>query len=53
MCTDIWGKDLDFGVGRTLKENEGIVAAGRETHGKAVQGVEVAIGEAKAVVGDA
>ncbi|CED85610.1 Salt-sensitive 3'-phosphoadenosine-5'-phosphatase HAL2/SAL1 [Phaffia rhodozyma] len=23
---DIWGRDLDFGVGRTLKENDGVIA---------------------------
>jgi 3'(2'), 5'-bisphosphate nucleotidase len=25
--TDAWGKPLDFGIGRTLKENKGVVAA--------------------------
>jgi 3'(2'), 5'-bisphosphate nucleotidase len=46
VCTDMWGKPLDFGVGRTLNGNEGIVAAGKETHGRAVQAVGTAVEEA-------
>lgn len=46
MCTDMWGKPLDFGVGRTLKSNEGIVAAGKDTHGRAVEAVKRAVDEA-------
>lgn len=45
VCTDMWGKSLDFGVGRTLKDNEGIVAAGKDTHGRAVQAVKSAVEE--------
>jgi 3'(2'), 5'-bisphosphate nucleotidase len=28
--TDAWGKPLDFGIGRTLKENKGVVAAPKD-----------------------
>ncbi|WVQ80735.1 3'(2'),5'-bisphosphate nucleotidase [Cryptococcus sp. DSM 104549] len=47
VCTDMWGKALDFGVGRTLKDNEGIVAAGKEVHPKAVEAVKTAVEEAQ------
>lgn len=43
ICTDMNGKKLDFGVGRTLKSNEGIVAAGKEIHPKAIEAVNQAI----------
>lgn len=42
------GSPLDFSQGRTLKANEGIVAAGRDTHLKAVEAVKTAIKEAQA-----
>ncbi|WVN88391.1 3'(2'),5'-bisphosphate nucleotidase [Cryptococcus depauperatus CBS 7841] len=48
MCTDMWGKPLNFGVGRTLKENDGIVAAGKDIHVKAVEAVKRVIDEAQA-----
>lgn len=41
------GAPLDFSVGRTLKGNEGIVAAGRDIHAKAVDAVKLAIKEAR------
>jgi 3'(2'), 5'-bisphosphate nucleotidase len=37
IVTDGHGKTLDFGVGRTLKHNAGIVGAGRDIHPKAIQ----------------
>jgi 3'(2'), 5'-bisphosphate nucleotidase len=43
----MFGQPLDFSVGRTLKNNEGIVAAGKEIHGKAVEAVKKAIEAAK------
>lgn len=43
VCTDMHGRKLDFGVGRTLSGNEGIVAAGREVHSKAIEAVRWAI----------
>ncbi|WVQ99610.1 3'(2'),5'-bisphosphate nucleotidase [Kwoniella sp. CBS 9459] len=45
ICTDMHGKPLDFGVGRTLKDNEGIVAAGSGTHKRAVESVKSAVEE--------
>ena len=47
ICTDMNGAALDFYQGRTLKANEGIVAAGRDTHPKAVEAVKTAIAEAQ------
>lgn len=41
------GKPLDFSIGRTLSGNEGIVAAGKEIHGKAVEAVKQAVAEQK------
>lgn len=40
------GAKLDFSKGRTLSGNEGIVAAGKETHERAVEAVKKAIEEA-------
>lgn len=48
ICTDMWGKELNFGIGRTLKGNDGIVAAGKDIHPKAVEAVKKAIEEAQA-----
>ncbi|RXK37083.1 3'(2'),5'-bisphosphate nucleotidase [Tremella mesenterica] len=47
VCTDMHGKPLKFGVGRTLAENEGIVAAGRDTHPKVIAAVKQAIEAAR------
>jgi 3'(2'), 5'-bisphosphate nucleotidase len=48
VCTDMWGKPLDFSQGRSLKANEGIVAAGRDIHPKAIEAVKAAIEKSKA-----
>lgn len=42
------GAPLDFSLGRTLRGNEGIVAAGKDVHAEAVEAVKQAIGEASA-----
>jgi 3'(2'), 5'-bisphosphate nucleotidase len=42
------GKPLDFSQGRTLKANEGIVAAGSGMHAKCVEAVKKAVAEAQA-----
>lgn len=34
MITDSRGEPLDFGLGRTLGENFGVVAAGKAAHSK-------------------
>lgn len=46
ICTDMRGRPLDFSVGRTLKDNEGIVAAGKDLHPRAVEAVKKAVAEA-------
>ncbi|KAL7421886.1 3'(2'),5'-bisphosphate nucleotidase [Cryptotrichosporon argae] len=46
IVSDMHGRPLDFGQGRTLGANDGIVAAGRETHGRALEAVKVALKEA-------
>jgi 3'(2'), 5'-bisphosphate nucleotidase len=46
VCTDMHGKELDFSVGRTLSENEGIVAAGKGLHKEVVAAVKRAVEEA-------
>ncbi|KAF2726144.1 3'-phosphoadenosine 5'-phosphatase [Polychaeton citri CBS 116435] len=38
--TDTEGRRLYFGLGRTLKENKGVVAAPKEVHGKVLQAVK-------------
>ncbi|KAL8678611.1 MAG: hypothetical protein Q9186_005036 [Xanthomendoza sp. 1 TL-2023] len=42
--TDAEGKRLDFGVGRTLRGNKGIVAAPRGCHGKVLDVVKEVLG---------
>lgn len=39
VVTDGRGNDLDFGLGRTLGENWGIVAAGKDVHGKVLEAI--------------
>ncbi|KAF9700393.1 hypothetical protein EKO04_001604 [Ascochyta lentis] len=38
--TDAWGKTLNFGIGRTLKENKGIVAAPKAVHAQVIDVVK-------------
>lgn len=45
IVSDMHGAPLDFSQGRTLSQNEGIVAAGRDVHAKAVESVKKAIEE--------
>lgn len=40
IITDSRGKPLDFGLGRTLGENFGVVAAGKEVHSKVLEAVK-------------
>lgn len=44
--TDVKGKKLDFGLGRTLKNNKGIVAAAKGIHGRVLKAVQEVLGEA-------
>lgn len=43
--SDIRGKPLDFGLGRTLKNNKGVVAAKKEFHSKVIEAVGKALEE--------
>lgn len=47
ICTDMYGKPLDFSQGRTLKSNDGVVAAGRDMHAKVLDAVKQAVAEAQ------
>ncbi|KAK9457053.1 hypothetical protein V1511DRAFT_496071 [Dipodascopsis uninucleata] len=40
VVTDMYGKELDFSQGRTLKNNKGIVAASKEIHSKVLEAVQ-------------
>lgn len=39
IVTDRDGQPLDFGVGRTLKNNKGVIAAAKEIHGQVLEAV--------------
>lgn len=41
--TDCAGRELDFGVGRTLKNNKGVVVAHKGVHAKVLQAVKEAL----------
>ena len=43
--TDVRGLPLNFGLGRELRENYGILAAGKTVHGKVLAAVKQALGE--------
>ncbi|KAJ9119848.1 hypothetical protein QFC24_005562 [Naganishia onofrii] len=47
ICTDMHGKPLDFSQGRTLKKNDGVVAAGRDMHAQVLEAVKQAVAEAQ------
>ncbi|ORX95140.1 hypothetical protein BCR34DRAFT_579482 [Clohesyomyces aquaticus] len=42
--SDAWGKPLDFGIGRTLKENKGVVAAPKEVFPTVIEAVKEVLG---------
>ncbi|KAJ3264963.1 hypothetical protein HDU77_007052 [Chytriomyces hyalinus] len=43
VVTDIDGKHLDFSVGRTLKNNKGVVAAGKHIHAEVLSAVKAVL----------
>jgi len=47
IVSDMNGKPLDFSVGRTLKENKGVVAAHKDVHAKVIEAVKQAVEESK------
>ncbi|TFY55125.1 hypothetical protein EVJ58_g8442 [Rhodofomes roseus] len=40
IVSDSRGRPLDFGLGRTLGENFGVVAAGKEVHAKVIEAIQ-------------
>ena len=48
--TDSRGQPLDFGLGRTLGENFGVIAAGKDAHPYILQAVQKVLSETKAKV---
>jgi len=44
MVTDIEGNRLNFKLGRTLKENKGVIAAPKNLHGKVIEAVKDVLG---------
>jgi 3'(2'), 5'-bisphosphate nucleotidase len=42
--TDANGKRLNFGVGRTLKENKGFVVAPKNVHAEVLKAVQTVLG---------
>lgn len=48
VVTDSRGEPLNFGLGRTLGENFGVVAAGKDVHARVLEAVQKAGAEAKA-----
>ena len=48
VVTDSRGQPLNFGLGRTLGENYGVVAAGKDVHAQVLEAVRKAGAEAKA-----
>ncbi|KAH8105309.1 3(2),5-bisphosphate nucleotidase HAL2 [Cristinia sonorae] len=45
VVTDSRGEPLDFGLGRTLGENFGVIAAGKEVHAEVLDAVKRALAE--------
>ena len=45
IVTDSRGEPLDFGLGRTLGENYGVIAAGKEVHARVLAAVQQALSE--------
>jgi 3'(2'), 5'-bisphosphate nucleotidase len=46
VISDSRGLPLDFGLGRALGTNFGVVAAGKEVHGQVVEAVRAVLAEA-------
>jgi 3'(2'), 5'-bisphosphate nucleotidase len=50
IVTDSRGEPLNFGLGRTLGENYGVIAAGKDVHSRVLEAVQKALVETKAKV---
>ncbi|EMC99509.1 hypothetical protein BAUCODRAFT_63855 [Baudoinia panamericana UAMH 10762] len=44
QVTDVNGNRLDFSLGRTLKNNKGVIAAPKDVHGQVIQAVKEVLG---------
>jgi 3'(2'), 5'-bisphosphate nucleotidase len=42
VISDSRGQPLDFGLGRTLGENHGVVAAGKQAHSRVIEAIRKA-----------
>jgi 3'-phosphoadenosine 5'-phosphosulfate (PAPS) 3'-phosphatase len=47
IVTDARGRPLDFGLGRTLSSNFGVVAAGKEVHAQVIDAIQAVLAEAE------
>ena len=47
MVTDSRGQPLDFGLGRTLGENYGVIAAGKDAHARVLAAVQATLKDAQ------
>ncbi|PFH49180.1 hypothetical protein AMATHDRAFT_63691 [Amanita thiersii Skay4041] len=47
IVTDSRGQSLDFGLGRTLGENYGVIAAGKDAHARVLSAVQAAVADSK------
>lgn len=43
IVTDMYGKPLDFGKGRTLRDNKGVIAAEKSIHKQVIEAVQAAL----------
>ena len=49
VISDYRGRPLDFGLGRTLGKNFGVVAARREVHAQVIEAVQAVLAESTTV----
>jgi 3'(2'), 5'-bisphosphate nucleotidase len=47
VVTDSRGQPLDFGLGRTLGENYGVIAAGKDAHARVLAAVQATLKDAQ------
>ena len=52
MISDYLGRPLDFGLGRTLGRNFGVVAARKEVHAQVIEAVQAVLAAESAAQGE-
>jgi hypothetical protein len=52
VISDYLGRPLDFGLGRTLGRNFGVVAARKEAHAQVIEAVQAVLAESAAAQGE-